>query len=331
MSAIFNQIFSPGRALGGIFNNTISSPQAGPNFLLNLYPGAVVAFSFRKLNSFYAGPAVRVRRSSDNAESDIGFVNDVLDTVSLLSFVGAGNGFVTTWYDQTNNSRNATQTTAINQFQIVSSGVLNVSGALNRPAVLGQDTIGTAAGNKFMSAPMPTNFGLGDLTGFCVAKKNVNKIFQSVFQLNSPAVSGSGGGGDGSLGIQSLSSTTVLGIHNSWVSAAPADITFVDLGVNSQRDFYASNRRLGGVSGLGGEIFIRAKTDNIGSVLTNITYIQPFTSQAGLNIMSIGKQGSNLGTNNWPQNIMEIILWPFCLDTGSIEVVEASAGGFYGI
>jgi hypothetical protein len=42
----------------------------------------------------------------------------------LLAFVGAGNGFVTTWYDQSGNSRNATQTDPTRQPQIVSNGAL---------------------------------------------------------------------------------------------------------------------------------------------------------------------------------------------------------------
>jgi hypothetical protein len=68
---------------------------------------------------------IRVRRSSDNTEQDIGYdSNNVLDTASLLTFCGAGNGFVTTWYDQSGNANNATQTTALNQPQIVSSGAL---------------------------------------------------------------------------------------------------------------------------------------------------------------------------------------------------------------
>lgn len=90
--------------------------------LLDTYPNAAAAYSLRKLRSAYTGNAIRVRRSSDNAEQDFGFVNNVLDTSALLTFCGAGNGFVTTWYDQSGNSRNSTQTTAINQPQIVSSG-----------------------------------------------------------------------------------------------------------------------------------------------------------------------------------------------------------------
>jgi hypothetical protein len=49
---------------------------------------------------------------------------NVLDESALTTFCGVGNGFVTTWYDQSGNARNATQATAANQPQIVSSGVV---------------------------------------------------------------------------------------------------------------------------------------------------------------------------------------------------------------
>jgi hypothetical protein len=91
--------------------------------LLNLYSGAAAAYSLRLLRKGYAGNAIRVRRSSDNTEANIGFdSNGNLNTATLLAFSGAGNGFVTTWYDQSGNGRDATQSTAGNQPQIVSSG-----------------------------------------------------------------------------------------------------------------------------------------------------------------------------------------------------------------
>jgi hypothetical protein len=90
--------------------------------LLDLYPSAAAAYSVRKLRAAYSGSAIRVRRSSDNTETDIGFSGANLDTSSLTSFCSGTNGFVTTWYDQSGNARNATQTTAANQPQIVSSG-----------------------------------------------------------------------------------------------------------------------------------------------------------------------------------------------------------------
>jgi hypothetical protein len=44
--------------------------------------------------------SVRVRRSSDNAEKDIGFIGNNLDVQTLLDFVGSGNGYVTVTYAQ---------------------------------------------------------------------------------------------------------------------------------------------------------------------------------------------------------------------------------------
>jgi hypothetical protein len=108
-------------ASNGIIASSIQSAAA---LLLDTYTGAAAAYSVRKLRTAYAGSAIRVRRSSDNAEQDIGFSGGNLDTSALTTFVGANNGFVTTWYDQSGNALNAIQTTAVNQPQIVSSGAV---------------------------------------------------------------------------------------------------------------------------------------------------------------------------------------------------------------
>lgn len=92
--------------------------------LLDTYTGAAAAYSLRLLRAAYTGYAIKVRRASDNTEQDIGFSNNELDTTSLASFCSGTDGFVTTWYDQSGNGRNATQTTAANQPQIVSSGLV---------------------------------------------------------------------------------------------------------------------------------------------------------------------------------------------------------------
>ena len=95
-------------------------------FLLDYYPNAAAAYSLRKLRADYSGSAIRVRRSSDNAELDIGFDSSgELDTTALLAHVGTGgtdNGFIETWYDQSGSGNDATQTSTANQPQIVSSG-----------------------------------------------------------------------------------------------------------------------------------------------------------------------------------------------------------------
>jgi hypothetical protein len=112
--------------------NNYYVPFASANLLLDLYPGAAAAYSLRKVRTAYTGAAIRVRRSSDNTEQDIGFVGVDLDTVSLKNFVGANNGFVTTWYDQVGNIRNwgannnQIQSTAANQPRIVNAGVVEI-------------------------------------------------------------------------------------------------------------------------------------------------------------------------------------------------------------
>ena len=74
------------------------------------------------LDNTYSGNAIKVRRSSDNAEQDIAFVNNELDTATLETFAGSGDAFVTTWYDQSGNGVDAANATASAQPQIVSSG-----------------------------------------------------------------------------------------------------------------------------------------------------------------------------------------------------------------
>ena len=90
--------------------------------LLDDYPGAAAAYSLRLLDSTYTGSAIRVRRASDNAEQDIGFDgNGDLDTTALATFCSGTNGFVKTWYCQSGNSNDATQTTLNGQPKIYDS------------------------------------------------------------------------------------------------------------------------------------------------------------------------------------------------------------------
>ena len=69
--------------------------------LLDTFTDAAAAYSVRKLSSTYTGAALRVRRTSDGTEQDIGFnASNELDTDALTTFVNGGAGFVSKWYDQ---------------------------------------------------------------------------------------------------------------------------------------------------------------------------------------------------------------------------------------
>ena len=110
--------------VGSATANSSSTSQVAPAFtgLLDTYSGASGAYSLRLLSSTYSGSAIKVRRSDDNEEQDIGFRNNELDTSTLETFSLGSDCFVTTWYDQSGNSNNATNSTAANQPKIVSSG-----------------------------------------------------------------------------------------------------------------------------------------------------------------------------------------------------------------
>jgi hypothetical protein len=150
--------------------------------VLDTYTGASVAYSVRLLKSDYTGSAIRVRRSSDNTEQDIGFTAlGNLNESALTTFVGAGNGFVTTWYDQSGNGRNATQSTATNQPQIVSSGVVNKVNS--KPSLLfdgSNDSLSAAAFTASL-----TNF-----TQFLAVKgtntTTTNQVLASRFTVQDP-------------------------------------------------------------------------------------------------------------------------------------------------
>ena len=114
--------------------------------LLNTYTNGQAAYSLRKLNSSYSGAAINVRRTGPNpASQDIGFTaSGELDTAAIVAFCQFNDGFVQTWYDQSGNGRNATQSTTTLQPQIYDSGgVFTVNG---KPAVyFDGDYLDTAA------------------------------------------------------------------------------------------------------------------------------------------------------------------------------------------
>lgn len=102
---------------------------------LESLPAASATFSIRRLKRSYTGPLIRIRRSSDNTESNIGYLaNGNLDITSLTSFCGSGSCFVKTWYDQSGNGRDATQTTTTAQPRIFNAGTLDTSNS--RPTLV---------------------------------------------------------------------------------------------------------------------------------------------------------------------------------------------------
>lgn len=168
------------------------------------------AYSFRKLRSTYAGPAVRIRRASDNLETDInflgctGFTGCPWDEAAASAHCNATTCSGVTWYDQSGLARHLTQATPANQPVLVfncngflpcfratastqtlvaagsvtpASGLLSFSVVANRSAGTGAcgwlRQNGTAAVNRILANTVAAQWTIA-ATGSIVATANDN-------------------------------------------------------------------------------------------------------------------------------------------------------------
>ena len=105
--------------------NGFTLPSAA-SLLLDLYPGAVAAYSVRLLNTNYTGACMRVRRSSDSLETDIGFDSSgYIDEAAVATHCGSSIGYISRWYGQdasggTGSGTDAVQTASTQQPRIYS-------------------------------------------------------------------------------------------------------------------------------------------------------------------------------------------------------------------
>ena len=131
------------------------------------------AYSFRKLRSAYAGPAIRIRRASDNAELDINFLGFVpglgspWDVAAATAHCAATSCFVVTMYDQSGNSRDITQATPANQPALVFNCVNGLACFQNTANLMGLTTVANvtpATGVVSMAAVAARLAGTGQCT-----------------------------------------------------------------------------------------------------------------------------------------------------------------------
>lgn len=108
-------------ALIGSYNGGLQSYDGGKGVLLDGISNIAAVFSLRKLSSSYSGSCIRIRRNQDDVETNINFnAYGIVDVQAINNFLAASSpasttAFVVTWYDQSGNALDATQTTAANQ------------------------------------------------------------------------------------------------------------------------------------------------------------------------------------------------------------------------
>jgi hypothetical protein len=186
-----------------------------------------VAYGLRRLSRFWTGAAIRVMRTSDGAELDIGFIGEDLDVVTLLAFVGLANGEVVIWYDQSGNGRHAVSTTAGLRPRIVVNGVLQTQNGKPEIRFDGVDDYLAAASPLIdtthslfilFTPTIENEFGTvfgqwksGENGRFYVIANQVSVGPISAGRLNVANTSSTGGGGSGGSAIDvAISNTPTL-------------------------------------------------------------------------------------------------------------------------
>lgn len=142
------------------FGSFASAPPA--SLLLDLYPtNGTGAYFLHKVKSD-AVNCINVRRASDDAVIEVGFVGVDLDTAAIAAHCAGTQGYVSYWHDQSGNGLDLTQATAAAQPLIYDGGVVTLN---SKPAMdfngskylyasvngVGTTTNSAVGGNLFVS------------------------------------------------------------------------------------------------------------------------------------------------------------------------------------
>jgi len=103
-------------------------PGGGVAPFLAKFSGAAAAYSLRQLNNDGNFNVVKVRRGSDDTVRD--FTAGEVANGTLGLFIGAGDGFVEVWYDQSGNGLHAAQPVTSKQPKIANNGSIITAGGV---------------------------------------------------------------------------------------------------------------------------------------------------------------------------------------------------------
>lgn len=271
---------------------------------LDVYPGSVTSYSIRRLSNSYGGSCIRVRRLSDNSEIDIGFVNNDLDVTTLTTFCSGTNGFVTIWYDQSGNDNHAINTSAINQPQIVSSGVVLTENGV--PCIQFDGVNDFLDNNRVSSLFAGTDVYF---SGFMIGKStdtvNASRVFLAMgltFSNNPFLIISTGAPGVNQLSTNVRDNSLVANNLNSGSIGSQTLLTFITNG-------------------------------DISTCSTNGTVVGSNTASLGertYNRFSIGSLSRASRSNYWLGNIQEIVLYQSNLTTFKSDI-ESNINSYYNI
>ena len=256
---------------------------------------ASAAYGLRRLRRLYTGFCIRVRRSSDNSELDIGFIGEDLDVVTLLAFVGSGSGFVTIWYDQSGNGRHATQATAGRRPRIVSNGVVDLINS--KPSLV-------FSGNQWLLASVASSGITGAL---------VSAVFQSTEPTSTQQM----------FDWRKTGNTTPL-IDDGAAGGFALRVRNDDVQlIGTAPSAFNANPHV--YSGVWNNGLLDVRLDGGTSATANVS------GQLTLDLLGIGTNGATPGTNNWSGRTSEMLTSTVLISAAARQALERNQGSYYNI
>jgi hypothetical protein len=202
-----------------LWNRLTGGGSAPAPALLDTYGGAAAAFSLRKLSSTYGGSAVRVRRSLDNTEQDIGFSGDNLDETALQAFVGYEN--LLTYSEEFNNAAWGTSNATITSNSTTAPDGTITADTLIENTVNGIHYVGrssaitTIGGQTYTFSAYVKQFsGTRNVALNPVATGASGSTKGAIFNLTSGTFVGTTAGGTGS--DYTAGDVTIQSVGNGW-------------------------------------------------------------------------------------------------------------------
>jgi hypothetical protein len=262
------------------------------------------AYSLRRLTASYKGKCINVRRSSDNAAMDIGFIGNSLDTVTLGAFCGSSSGYVTKWYNQGNlgSSGDFTQSNGAFQPRIVNAGTLEVA---NGKPTLNFGYTGTCFLNIPASInPTGTTPNTINVVGTYATGYNSFIVLWSVGTWSSTA-------GQGRLIICNIASPNLgMSVSGNGGNIAAGTLT------NGQSIIFTA------IFASTGYLFLNGAQQGSSTAMT-------FNTVANSN-NRLG-QGNQQGSDYWKGTIQEVVQPFVALSSADRQTLEHNQESFYGI
>jgi len=291
------------------------------------------AFSTRKLRAAYSGPALRLRRATDNSQVDVAFdTNGVVSGNSIVTLVVAGSSgavlgttatltaykgtnplYVTIWYDQGTNGFHGTQNTTTRQPEFS----LNIVGPSNVYSSL--VFTGASKHNVTVNQTLPILLGSG-LRGSIMMLATVK---------NGVSTNNSFGHSDVNDNNKRWSA------HMNW----PADNRmYTDFGSSSDLNRNFLNDTSVGLNAFKQYTMIRNTTNKIERVSgidrnNSAQNTQSISWSAGSNFgvgLTTGSLDTVYGQNGFTGNIPEFILFPEPLSASQYNTIEYNQISFWG-